>query len=189
MVKYNYFEALEQLAQLVESAVKLACGGVVGEESGSVSALRKSGDRLICELEDTLFSDFLPPLERDNIAACAHCLSRVIDQASELLCNESYLTLNGKQNEEGKICIRLAEELKNATMLLRRIRKPDEIPNVQEYRRLLCEGRCAHTNMLTRLHTGVLPRSAAQTIILTGKLRTELSRCFDELVEIMLNNI
>ncbi len=189
MVKYNYFENLEQLSSLVESAVKLACGGGERKEEASVSSLRKSCDRLICELEDALFSDFLPPLERNNIAGCAHSLSRVVDRASELYCNASFLSLNGKQNEEGRICVRLAEELNSAISMLRRIRKPDEVPNVQKYRRLLCEGRCAHTNMLTRLHTGVLPRSSAQTIILTGKLRAELSHCFDELIEIMLNNI
>ena len=189
MVKYDYFETLEQLATLAESAVRLSCGASAASEGGTVPDLRRACDRLICELEDTLFSDFLPPLERDNIAACAHSLSRVVDRASELLCNEAFLTLSGKQNEEGRICVRLAEELKNAIALLRRIRKPSESPNVQGYRKLVAEGRCAHTNMLTRLHTGVLPRSAAQGIILTGKLRAELSHCFDELVEIMLNNI
>lgn len=189
MVKYNYFENLEQLSSLVESAVKLACGTAAPTECGTIAQLRKSCDRLICELEDALFSDFLPPLERDNIAACAHSLSRVVDRASELLCNAAFLTLSGKQNEEGRICVRLAEELKASISLLRRIRKPDEVPNVQGYRKLVSEGRCAHTNMLTRLHTGILPRSSAQTIILTGKLRAELARCFDELVEIMLNNI
>ena len=186
MVKYNYFEKLEQISALAEEAVKLACGG---GEAESISKVRKSCDRLICELEDALFSDFLPPLDRDNIAGCAHSLSRVVDQASELYCNGAFLSMNSKQNEEGRICIRLAEELNSAISMLRRIRKPDELPNVQGYRRLLCEGRSAHTNMLTRLHTGILPRSCAQAIIQTGKLRTELSRCFDELIEIMLNNI
>ena len=86
MVKYNYFENLEQISSLAEAAVKLACGGGARTEEKSISELRKSCDRLICELEDALFSDFLPPLERDNIAACAHSLSRVVDQASELFC-------------------------------------------------------------------------------------------------------
>lgn len=50
-------------------------------------------------------------------------------------------------------------------------------------------GMAASANMLEQLHTGILPRSMAQTIIMTGRLRAELSHSFDELVEIMLNNI
>ncbi len=189
MVKYNYFENLEQLSALAESAVKLSCGTSPQKDKQGFSALRKSCDRLVCELEDALFADFLPPLERDNIAACAHCLSRVIDKAADLLGNTSFSSFSGKVNEEGKICILLAEQLKLSTSMLRSIRKPDEMPDIQGYRKLLCEGRCAHNAMLEKLHSGVLPRSFAQAIILTGRLRSELSRCFDELVEIMLNNI
>ena len=187
MIKYNYFEALEQLSALATTAVKLACGDAT--EGKSISDLRKSCDKRICKMEDALFSEFLPPLERDNLAACAHSLSRVIDGAAELLCHASLQNISIGRNEEAKICIRLAEELRLSISQLRRIRKPEETLNTQGYRRLLTEGRSAHTHMLSRMHTGVLPRSYAQSIILTGKLRTELARCFDELVEIMLNNI
>ena len=87
MVKYNYFENLEQLSDCAKQAVELACGGRIDTDSSSMSTLRRSCDRIVCELEDALFSDFLPPLERDTIAACAHGLSRVVDQATELLGN------------------------------------------------------------------------------------------------------
>ena len=187
MVKYNYFKTLEELSTLVESAVNLSCGNSTQKERQEFPTLRKSSDRLICELEDALFSDFLPPLERENIAACAHALSRVMDQASELLHHGGFG--GNKANEEGQICIQLAHILKESISMLRRIRKPNETPDTQGFRSLLREGRDAHTAMLGKLHSGVLPRSAAQMIILTGRLRAELSRAFDELVEIMLNNI
>jgi hypothetical protein len=189
MVKYNYFEKLGQLATLAESAVQLTCGNIPHRDPRDVSHLRRASDRLICEMEDALFSDFLPPLERENLAACAHCLSRVMDQASELLSALAPLPLSSKFNEEGQICIKLAAHVKRATEMLPRIRKPDEIPDTQGFRLLLSEGGNAHSALLARLHAGVLPRSAAQVIIFTGRLRVELSRAFDELVEIMLNNI
>lgn len=186
MVKYNYFENLEKLSSLSLSAVLLACKE---GSRGDISEMRKTGDRLVCETEDALFSDFLPPLERDNIAASAHCLSRVIDKASELLsdtaCSPSFI----RSNEEGKICIQLAEELHASISILKQIRKPDELPNTQGFRELLREGSLAHKRMLQKLHSGSIPRSCAEAIILTGRLRSELSRAFDELVEIMLNNI
>ena len=189
MVKYNYFENLEQLSDCATRAVGLACGSRSDGEGGSMSAIRRSCDRIICELEDALFSDFLPPLERDNIAACAHCLSRVVDQATELLGNLKKGAVGARINEEARICVELAERLRDTISLLRHIRKPDETPDVQGFRKLLAEGRQAHATMLGRLHTGVLPHSYAQTIILTGRLRAELSHSFDELVEVMLNNI
>ena len=189
MVKYHYFETLEQLGELASSAVSLACGSASLKEQSNLSTLRRSCDRLVCELEDALFSDFLPPLERDNIAACAHSLSRVVEQASELFCHGLHSPIGTKQNEEGQICVRLATLLCESVALLPHIRRPDETPDVQGFRKLLGDGRNAHSSMLAKLHSGVLPRSAAQGIILTGRLRCELSHAFDELVEIMLNNI
>ena len=128
MVKYRYFETLEQLSLHASEAVKLACVPPTGD-ARSLSSLRKRSDKLICELEDALFSDFLPPLERETIAGCAHCLSRVVDQASELLCHASYAPPLEKQNEEGLICLKLCEKISESISLLRRIRKPDELPD------------------------------------------------------------
>ena len=187
-MKYHYFETLEQLCDSVVTVVSMACGEKAADPK-TVCELRRRCDRQICELEDALFSDFLPPLERDNIAACAHALSRVVDQAIELIGNSATYSGAGKPTEEGAVCIRLAAALKSAVSMLRRIRKPNETPDIQGYRALLGEGRSAHTAMLQKLHTGMLPRSAAQKIILTGRLRAELSHSFDELVEVMLGNI
>lgn len=188
-MKYDYFETLEQLSLHASEAVKLACTQTPTNDTQNISSIRKRSDRLICELEDTLFSDFLPPLERETIAGCAHSLSRVVDQASELLCHAAYAPPLEKPNDEGKICLLLCEKMVESIALLRRIRKPDELPDVGGFRELLAEGRRAHGTMLSRIHSGILPKSAAQTIILTGRLRAEISRAFDELVEMMLNNI
>ncbi len=188
MVKYNYFESLEKLSELCFSAVSLVCGRA-SEKDTDLARLRLSCDRHICELEDALFSDFLPPLERDSIAACAHSLSRIVDQASDLYGHTAPIPSAAKINEEGKICIQLAESLQTSICMLKRIRKPDELPDMQGFRKLLCQGRSAHNAMLTKLHAGTIPRSYAHVIILTGRLRSELSCAFDQLVEVMLNNI
>ncbi len=186
MVKYNYFEELEKLSVLSLTAVSIACGDKSDE---SLSDIRIECDRLVCKTEDALFSDFLPPLERDNIAAAAHCLSRVVDKAGDIISDTKATKALMKSNDEGLICIRLAEELKSVVFMLKSIKKPSEMPDLQGFRRLLCDGRAAHKQMLLKVRTGSLPRSAAETVILTGKLRTELSSAFDEIVEIMLNNI
>lgn len=185
MGKYRYFETLEAISLLAKQAVVLACSDASPTERKRLSALRPECDRLVCELEDSLFSDFLPPLERDSIAAAAHCLSRIIDEALEL----SSHPLPPSANEEGEVCVRLAAMLSETVQILRRINKPDELPEIQGFRKLLSEGRDAHRRMLTRLRSTSLPHSAAGAIIQTGRLRAELSRAFDETVEVMLCNI
>lgn len=189
MVKYNYFDSLKQLSALSERAVTVACTGKSGSGVATPTGLRRESDRLICELEDTLFSDFLPPLERESIAACAHSLSRLVDRALELAAHTALLPSAHRSYEEGRVCVRLAAELSRSIDKLKSIRKPNELPDVQGFRKLLGEGRAAHTAMLGQLHTGILPRSMAQTIIMTGRLRAELSCAFDDLVEVMLHNI
>jgi hypothetical protein len=185
MGKYRYFETLEAISLLAEQAVVLACTDTPPTDRKRLSLLRPECDRLVCELEDSLFSDFLPPLERDSIAASAHCLSRIIDEALEL----SAHPLPPTANEEGAVCVRLAAKLSETVQILRRINKPDELPEIQGFRKLLSEGRKANRRMLDHLRSSALPRNAASAIIQTGRLRAELSRAFDETVEVMLCNI
>lgn len=186
MVKYQYFETLEQISQLTEETVRLCCGNSAAKSSADASALRKSCDRLVCELEDALFVDFMPPLERNNIAACAHSLSRVIDASLDVL---GHTAPGMRSGEEGEVCIALAEELTRTIAKLRHIRKPDEALNLQGFRDLLSQGRQAHRTTLQKLRQGSISRSAAEAVFATGRLRAELSHGFDEVVEIMLNNI
>ena len=188
MAKYPYFEALETLSALASQAVRIAGTDAFKKEKKTLSDIRLSRDKSVCELEDALFCDFLPPLERDSIAATAHSLSRVIDRASDLALAKMHSS-DTLPNEEARICILLAEQLERDIGLLRTIRKPSEIPSLREFRSLLAEARAAHGMMLGRVAAGAFSRHAAETIILCGKLRGELSRAFDELVEIMLNNI
>lgn len=185
LVKYNYFEDLEKLSSLSLSAVVHSCGG----SSQPLPRLRPECDALVCRIEDNLFADFLPPLERDNIAAAAHCLSRIVDKAYELRSEPYADCAFMKTNDEAAVCIKLARELSDAVGLLRRIRRPEEMPDLQGYRVLLDEGRDAHKRMLTRVRSGQVSKSRAEAIILTGRLRGELSLAFDEIIEIMLNNI
>lgn len=184
--KYNYFDDLEALSALSLSATSLACGR---EKNLNISELRRECDRLVCKIEDTLFSDFLPPLERDGIAAVAHCLSRVVDRSSELL-SDPYATASFMLgNEEADVCVKLAEELREGIIMLRRIKKPSEYPNICGYRELLCKGRLSHRHMLSAVRTGAVSKCHREAIILTARLRTELSEAFDRLIEVMLNNI
>lgn len=190
MVRLDYFRILEELAQMASKAVECANEGTESAR-GELLALRSESDKIICTLENALFTDFIPPLERDNIAAYAHCLSRVTDRASDYYAEIPAQRRQSlcRENDEARICVELAHILAENTTLLRKLKNPANTPDFAEFRKKLREGREAHNGMMAKLNSGILPRSFAQIIFATGRLRFELSRCFDELIEIMLNNI
>ena len=190
MPKINYFDSLERLGVLCNRAVFLACG--TGRQSGvsELVTLRHSVDKIICELEKTLFSDFMPPLERANIAACAHSLGRIMDKCAEILnYRNSKCFFGEKKNKEAELCIRLAQSIEENIFRLRRIKKPEELPDFLGFRKMIFEARTAHALLQKKMNSGVYPKAAMQSLVLVGQLRCELAHCFDDIIEIMLNNI
>lgn len=190
MPKLNYFDALERLSLLSSRAVFIACSPAKDSSHSEIVSLRHSADKTVCELEKALFADFMPPLERNSIAACAHSLERIMEKCAEILNYRSSKNFFGeKKNKEAELCIRLAQSIEENIFRLRRIKKPEETPDFIGFRKLLAEARSAHASLQKRVSSGLYPRSAQQTLNLIGRLRCELSRCFDDIIEIMLNNI
>lgn len=188
MAKYNYFEALESLALYASDSVKIACS----ENSSPKKALediRIKSSQTLLSLESSLFSDFLPPLERDSIAAYAHTLKALIDTACEhfTLCR-TCVSLR-KKSEEERLCISLVSEIKESTAILKKIKKPGETPDIQKFRDILYKAIQAHTSELSKINSGILQKSMTPVILSTGRLRAQISHCFDSLIEIMLYNI
>ena len=190
MPKINYFDSLERLGVLCNRAVFLACGSGRTSGNSELVTLRHSVDKIICELEKTLFCDFMPPLERANIAACAHSLGRITDKCAEIMNYRSTKNFFGeKKNKEAELCIRLAQSIEENIFRLRRIKKPEELPDFLGFRKMIFEARTAHALLQRKLNSGVYPKNAIHSLALIGQLRCELSHCFDDIIEIMLNNI
>ncbi len=188
MKKTDYFEALERLAKNALSAVKLACGSGCKTSREEVTKIRLECDKEVCALENALFEDFITPIERDNIAALAHSLWRVSDKAIELYLIYSQRP-KGIENGEEALCITLAEKLLSATKMLREIRSPEKTPSFCDFREILRKAFEAHNEYLSLINSGSVPRSYARRAFSVAKVRGELSRCFDELVEVMLGSI
>ena len=126
----------------------------------------------------------MPPLERASICSCAHSVARVIERCNDIVTYRSSKNLFGeKRNREAELCIRLSELIEENTMRLRHIKRPEELPDLIGFRKLINEARTAHSNLQKKLNSGIYPRSTQQSLCLLGKLRCELSRSFDELVE------
>ena len=198
MAKNDHFEMLEALAENALEAVKIVCSPnfeiIEKERERRIFELKSKCEVSVCEIESRLFSDFVPPLQRDNIALYAHSLSRVSDRAYDL--STDFLKKGGAQsrgglkgNESCVVCIKLAEKLLSSTKLLRSLRSPSCKVDISDFRKTLCEGRSASAREFEKLRRGVLPSSHADWIYGAERLRYELSNCFDSLIEVMLNNI
>ncbi len=190
MPKLNYFDSLERLSLLSSRALYLACSAPQSSAPFELASIRHSADVAVCELEKALFTDFMPPLERNSIAACAHSLERIMERCAEIVSYRNTKNLFGeRKNKEAELCIRLMKLIEENIFRLRRIKKPSELPDFAGFRQALSDARSAHNAMQKRICGSGSSRSALQLLTLYGKLRCELARCFEELVEIMLNNI
>ena len=196
MRRPNYFEILERLSKNACEAVSISCrtqSSQVDQKRARerLCDLRVECDKMICNLEDTLFSDFIPPLQRDNIASLAHNFWRVISRAGEHYSSvrSSARQVASYENEEEELCIVLSEKLSENTLMLRHIRNPEKMPALAEFRAILRKASDIHNEYISRINSGALPHSCNQRASSAARLRFELSRCFDELVEVMLGNI
>ncbi len=190
MPKFNYFDSLERLALLSSRAVFIACSPAKPSAQNETAAIRHCADKAVCELERVLFADFMPPLERSSISACAHSLVRIIERCTDITNYRTAKNFFGeKKNKEAELCIRLSQLIEENMIRLRHIKHPEELPDMVGFRKVVCDARNAHTSTQKKLNSGVYPRSAQHSLYLIGKLRCELSRAFDDLIEIMLTNI
>ncbi len=189
-MKYNYFDALEALSQCALETVRASCSVDPVISSKLPSEKRTNFNSMLLELENSLFEEFLPPLKRESIAEYAHCLSRLTDAACEhMTAKLSIRSSTAKQSEEEKICIELAKRIHEGTAMLKALKKPGETPDIKEYRELSCRALDAHNAESRAAKRGALCGGREEQILSAGKLRSELSLCFDGLLELMLNNI
>lgn len=189
MAKHNYFDILERLSDIAYNAVNTACSDKYAEKTESFEVLRSELNSTVLDLEKSLFGDFLPPLERNNIAEYAHSLSDIVTSASEYITIRHKLCCPAQRFDEPRFCISLANELKEATFILRKIKKSGQMPDLKRFRECLRAAEEAHSADLSKLQASILPKAYETIINYAGNLRSELSATFDTLIEIMLNNI
>lgn len=189
MVKYNYFDALESLSDGAYNATLFACSENSVNTKKKISEIRADADDTLFSIENALFADFLPPLERDDIAAYAHTLSNVIDSAAEHSAISRADRRIRRKTEQELICIEIAKEIKENTAALKGLRNQSDIPDIQKFRQLLRSGFDSHASDLSKLSVGNNISTHAHILLSAGRLRETLSRCYDTLLEVMLNNI
>ncbi len=191
MTKLNYFDTLETLAKLISEGISAADAASGEGAKRTFKAVKEECDRLVFSLEEALFSDFITPIERDNIAEFAHSLYRVLERTGALYFGafsdgiRPPALLKRAMDLNRRLCAGLTENIG----LLKRLKKPDSVPDLASFRRLAGEARSLREEILCALKTGKLNSALSPAACAADELRLEIVRCFDKLVEIMLNNI
>ena len=183
MQKINYFELLEDISLLCTRAIFLASGNTRTLLQKSIlecQSLQEQCMEKICEIENFLFTDFLPPLERRSIAEAAHGMSRIVEYSYQAVFQKLQRSGYDKRSKEPEICLKLAEILEESVKLLKKIKKPNQLPRAEEFREIL---------VLARKTERSSQKRQSSSSLCMAELREELSDCFDKIIEIMLCNI
>jgi hypothetical protein len=183
MQKINYFELLEDISVLCGRAVFLASGNtrlLLQKSLSECQTLQSECAKKICELESFLFTDFLPPLERRSIAEAAHGMGKIVECSYQTIFQKLQRSGYDKRSKEPEICLKLAEILEESVKLLKKIKKPNQLPRAEEFREIL---------ILARKTERSSQKRQSSSSLCMAELREELSDCFDKIIEIMLCNI
>ena len=183
MQKINYFELLEEISILCTRAVFLATGNsrsVLQKSILECQTLQEQSLQKICAIEDFLFTDFLPPLERRSIAEAAHGMGKIIECSYQIIFQKLQRSGYDKRVKEQETCLTLAKLLEESVILLKKIKKPNQTPKTKEFREILFSARKA---------SKCVQKRQSPSALYMNELREELSDCFDKIIEIMLCNI
>ena len=183
MQKINYFELLEEISVLCTRAVFLASGNTRSLLQKSIVECRELQEQAIEKIsavENFLFTDFLPPLERRSIAEAAHGMGRIIECSHQIIFQKLQRSGYDKRIKEQEIYIKLAQILEESVGLLKKIKKPNQTPKTKEFREILFSLRNSSRSTQKR---------QSPSSLCMNELREELSDCFDKIIEIMLCNI
>ena len=112
MQKINYFELLEEISVLCSRSVFLAtCNTrtLLQKALTENIEIQEEYAKKICILEEFLFTDFLPPLQRRSIAEAAHGMGKVIQCSHKVITQKLQRSGYDKRPREPDVCVRLAE--------------------------------------------------------------------------------
>ena len=183
MQKINYFELLEEISVLCSRSVFLASGSTRALLQGALAEnikIQEEYVKRVSVLEEFLFTDFLPPLQRRSIAEAAHEMGKVIECSHRVITQRLQRSGYDKRSRESDVCIRLAELIEESVGLLKKIKKPNQTPKINEFREIL---------ITSRKSAKILQKRQGSSSLCMTELREELADCFDKIIEIMLCNI
>lgn len=183
MQKINYFEAIEELSVMCSRVIFLSFESTRQHLSNALKECEKiqsDATEKVCGLELSLFAEFLPPIERNTIAELCHIILNTIEKCIHIMCQKIQRPQPEKKQKIATEVKELSKLIEESVFVLKKIKKPNQTPNISEFRKKLSELRKA---------TRAPHKKQGSYANLSYELCEELSNFFDKLIEIMLCNI
>ena len=183
MQKINYFEAIEELSVMCSRVIFLSSENTRPHLSTALKECEKiqsDATERVCSLELSLFAEFLTPIERNTIAELCHIILHTIEKCIHIMCQKIQRPQPEKKQKSATEIKELSKLIEESVFVLKKIKKPNQTPNISEFRKKLSEVRKA---------TRAPHKKQGFYANLTYELCEELSNFFDKLIEIMLCNI
>ena len=175
---------MQSLTEKSSEAVAYTCK-TCASTSQKAEEIRKDVQKILCELELALLSDFLPPLDRASIAAYAHALCGITDTALTYAGLSSIYHRSASKSKFESACLSLCELLTEGTSMLQGIKKSAQAPKLEKFR----EKKSTAMRSLFEESITAHGTRASQFFSARCELISSISRAFDTLIELILKNI
>ena len=183
MQKTNYFEALEELSIMCSRTIFLSFESTrprLCNAQKECEKIQYDATKKVCEVELSLFADFLPPIERHTIAELSHIILKTIEKCIHIICQKIQRPQSEKKPKFTPEIKELSQIIEESIFMLKKIKKPNQTPKISEFREKIAYIRHA-------IRTPHKKQSSYANLIYD--LCEELSDVFDKIIEIMLCNI
>jgi hypothetical protein len=195
MPKYDYLSSLTKLADAqmrVSVILKSELCNDKGESVSEISDINRQSNSLCAEIDAALFDEFLPPIERVSISACAHGLSEIVGTAFELSMLVGAADRASRRSvicEEMSICTELSEKIYGTVSFLCKKNPRAVLPDTYAFRLCLNKGRGVHSTFALRASLSDSRRDQSALILGIEHYRRTLARVYDKIIEAILYNV
>ena len=147
---------------------------------------------LCSEIDAALFDEFLPPVDRVSISACAHALNSAVGAAFELsplAGASSGVSRRSAICEEMSVCVELAGKIADAVGALTQKNSRTALPDTYAFCLCLNKGRGVHFTFSSRVTFSDSRRE--QNALMAGieHYRRTMAYAYDKIIEAILGNV
>ena len=161
--KYNYFDEFIKLSDCIVQSAEILRDVFTNfdldkleEKTSQVHHLENEADKIIHTMRNYLIKDFLPPIDREDIAQIGHKLDNIEDCIDEILINIKILNvteIKKEVNEITEILLIATKAVKEMFIEFKNIKKFDEIKKkIIEVNELEEKGDRAYEKIMSSLY-------------------------------------
>lgn len=161
--KYNYFDEFIALSECIVKSAKILKDTLnnfdtrdLENKTTEVHRLENDADQIIHKMRNYLIKDFLPPIDREDIAEIGHKLDDIEDSIDEILINLKILNVTDIRKEVDEIAdilLKSANAVKEMFVNFKNFKKVDLIKaKIIEVNELEEKGDKSYERLMTNLY-------------------------------------